>query len=70
VSDLARRLGRLEDGSRPCSSCGLDPLAPPIYKIVWEDDDPSPEETNAGSSTPCLRCGQRQRVVVDWDDVP
>jgi hypothetical protein len=64
------RLPQLEGGSRPCVTCGIDPLAQPVNKVVWEDDhDPFPNE-NAESSPPCPRCGQRALTVVDFDDVP
>ena len=68
MSGISRRLGRLEDGDGGlCSSCGLDPSRPPVYRISGDliDDPPADEPTE--SSPPCKRCGRRKRIVVDWD---
>ena len=65
----ARRISALEDGSGPCSMCGLDPQAPPRYKLGGDLlDDPDPDEPTE-SSPPCPRCGERAVVVVSFDDI-
>jgi hypothetical protein len=47
------QLRRLEGGSRPCLTCGIDPLAQPVYNVVWEDDHDAFPNEKAESSPPC-----------------
>jgi hypothetical protein len=65
---LSRRLERLEEGSGSCPACGLGPGSRIVYRIAGDlVDDPAPDEPEV-SSPPCPRCGQRRRIVIDFDD--
>jgi len=67
VSGLDQRLRVLEagDGGR-CPACGLGPGSRVHYTVSW-GDEPG-EDAPAVSSPACLMCGQRRRIVLDWDD--
>ena len=67
MRSVHRRLAKLEDGSGPCSVCGLDQNAKVRYIIHWDWED---EDEPSESSPPCPRCGQRAIIVVSWPDPP
>jgi hypothetical protein len=58
---LERRMG---SAGMPCPVCGIDPTQ--VRYIIVDEDDQA--DWHRESSPPCGRCGQRARIVIDWDD--